>query len=461
MSNINQDIQASHKILAMQEEANEHSDRIVDMLPGIFIVLNERYEILRSNIEFAKTFNIKPENVLRMQFSSIFKRESWEVFARNLKSLENDPTKENIKFELSLDDSGIIPTQHPFYWQLSRMNRGNGAEGNLYTIVGEDITQLRESEKKLLNVFASIPLGILTVNEDGMIEDTYSNYLGYLLNSDDFKEKKFREVLFDPIYEDLSAEEKKGVENLAACLNGSEALFQSQMDTFPKVIYFGNSTKDKKGKFLQISYKPVCYEGVVKRLLVIIEDRTDIIKAEEDQKNANLLEKQSRAVYESAIRDPLTGLYTRLYMQNEVNGLLEAHDNNKFKDASLIMFDVDHFKKFNDTYGHDVGDQVLAAIGSVVLKQSRDGDIPVRFGGEELMVFLKSNCHSARLLAERVRSEVEKLEIKVGDKIVRVTISGGIASHSSGEDIAQLIKRADLKLYQAKDEGRNRIISES
>lgn len=125
------------------------------------------------------------------------------------------------------------------------------------------------------------------------------------------------------------------------------------------------------------------------------------------------------------------------------------------------MFDVDHFKKFNDTYGHDVGDQVLAQIGAVVLKQSRENDIPVRFGGEELMIFLKSNCQTALLVAERVRCEVEKLELKVGDKIVRVTISGGIAAHSKGEDIAQLIKKSDLKLYRAKDEGRNRIVVES
>ena len=85
MSNINQDIQASHKILAMQEEASEHSDRIVDMLPGCFIVLNDQYEILRSNIEFAKSFNLSHESVLRMKFSSIFKQEEWAIFEKNLR----------------------------------------------------------------------------------------------------------------------------------------------------------------------------------------------------------------------------------------------------------------------------------------------------------------------------------------------------------------------------------------
>ena len=164
-------------------------------------------------------------------------------------------------------------------------------------------------------------------------------------------------------------------------------------------------------------------------------------------------------MYESAIRDPLTGLYTRLFMQDEVRRLLEAHDNEEFKDASLIMFDVDHFKNFNDTYGHDIGDKVLAMISAVILKQVRTNDIPIRFGGEELMVFMKSDAKVAGLLAERVRKGIEQLEIIVGDVVVKVTISGGIATRSAGEDIGQMIKQADLKLYKAKEQGRNRIIA--
>ena len=459
MSNINQNIQASHKILEMLEEANENSDQIIDLLPGIFIVLNEHGEILRTNIEFANIFNIAHESALRKKLSSFCKKETWDIFASHFKLFEDDPSRNTIKFELGLDDAGVIPVERPFYWQLSRMTGGNGSEGNIYTIVGEDITQMRASEKKLLSVFASIPLGILTVNEDGAIEDTYSNYLGYLLDSDDFTGKKFREVLFDPIFDDLTEQDKQGVIALEACLNNVETFFYSCIDFFPKMIFFPGSKISKQGKFLHISYKPVIYEGVVKRLLVIIEDRTKIVKAEEDSKSASLLEKQSRAVYESAIRDPLTGLYTRLFMQDEVRRLLEAHDNEEFKDASLIMFDVDHFKNFNDTYGHDIGDKVLAMISAVILKQVRTNDIPIRFGGEELMVFMKSDAKVAGLLAERVRKGIEQLEIIVGDVVVKVTISGGIATRSAGEDIGQMIKQADLKLYKAKEQGRNRIIA--
>ncbi len=98
MSNINHDIQASHKILTMLEEANEHSDKIIDMLPGIFVVLNENHEILRSNIQFAQLFNLNHEKVLRMSFSSIFKKETWAIFSRHLKCLQEDPSTELIKF---------------------------------------------------------------------------------------------------------------------------------------------------------------------------------------------------------------------------------------------------------------------------------------------------------------------------------------------------------------------------
>jgi two-component system, cell cycle response regulator len=467
MSHINQDIQASHKILKLLEEANSYSESIIDRLPGIFLIVNERYEIIRSNIEFADTFGLDYSKILRLNFAQLFRQETWKIFQHHFEYLRDSPQEEGIKFELSVEDlvdsvknTHHLPTESPFYWHLCKMSFGNNAEGELYTVMGEDISQLRESEKKLLNVFASIPLGILTVNEDGNIEDTYSNYLGYLLDCEHFEGKCFSEVIFEPVWNDLSQDEQDSIGHLLDCFNSSESVYQNYSETLPKQIYFNKGVKDKNGKFLQISYKPVIYDGLVKRLLIIIEDRTSIIKAEQDKKKANLLEKQSKAVYESAIRDPLTGLFTRLYMQDAVLKMLGDHDQKTLKEVSLVLFDVDKFKRFNDTYGHDLGDKVLAQIAGVILAQVRKDDIPVRFGGEELMVFLPADLTSCYSLAERVRKKVEALEIMVNDEVVTVTISGGLAGHKEGEDIDRLIKRADLMLYQAKEKGRNQNIYE-
>lgn len=463
MSNINQDIQASHKILTLLEEANAQSESILDNIPGVFLIINEKFEILRGNVECSKIFNIDYEKMLRFDFSSLFEHEVWSLFEKQFLELNSNDDLNSIKFELSIRNKTHFGSEKPFFWHLTKMKGGNDAEGKIYTLMGEDISQLRESENKLLNVFASIPLGILTINEEGNVEDTYSSYLSYLLSSNDFNGHSFKDIIFEPIMDDLTRDEIKGIDNIYACLNNSETFFEATSDSFPKQVFFHKKTapdepaskKRKEGKFLKISYKPVAYQGVVKRLLLIIEDRTTIIKAEKDQANATKMEKQSKALYEAAIRDPLTGLYTRLYMEESVQDLFDKQDENELADISLVMFDIDHFKHVNDTYGHDIGDIVLKEVAAIILKLVSDTDIPIRFGGEEFLIFLPQNKEAGFSLAEQVRKEVEKQVVNIDELALNVTISGGIAGRQPGEAVLQLTKRADTLLYEAKEGGRN------
>ena len=460
MSNINQDVQASHKVLTLLEKANAHSEKIIDELPGVFLVINEQNTILRGNLVSSRIFNVDYEDLLRTNFSKLFKHETWLIFQRHFQQLASDETKTSAKFELGICDHSDGSVEKPFYWHLTKMQDSNRAEGLIYSLMGEDISELRDAENRLSSIFANIPLGILTLDEHGNIEDTYSSFLFCLLGGGDFKGKSFRDVVFEPIEHDLTSDEKIGVDNIFACLNNEERNFVILAESFPKRIFFYTDNRKNEGKYLQISYQSVVYDGIVKRLLIILEDRTAIINAEKEQERANLIERQSRAIYESAIRDPLTGLFTRLYMDDRAEVMLNNHNRHDISSACLVMFDVDHFKLVNDTYGHDVGDKVLKEIAAVILHQARNTDLPVRFGGEEFMVFLPTTSQFGYLLAERVREKVSKLVIPVEDKLVSVTISGGIASHKEGESLTQLIKRADQMLYKAKKAGRNRNIEE-
>ena len=456
MSNLNQDIQASHKILDLLERANVQSEAIVDGLPGIFLILNDKGQILRGNTEAARVLGIDPEDLLRTECSRLFKLEAWQIFQEHLKQLSD----KSVRFELAVSGGRGLKDDRPYYWRLSRIDAPTNAEGQLFYLMGEDISELRETENKLSNVFANIPLGILTVDEAGNIEDTYSSYLIWLLGGGDFRGKSFREIVFDPIRDDLSEEALQGIRNIESTLNNDQSRFDELVDSFPTQIFFYRNDSKRGGKFLQISYKPVVYEGVVKRLLVILEDRTKVVEAERERERANLIERQSRAIYESAIRDPLTGLFTRLYMEDRVEALINSHDRNDVPDVAMIMFDIDHFKVFNDTYGHDVGDCVLKQVAEVILEQVRKTDIPVRFGGEEFMVFISADAQAAVKLAERIRKKVAALPLEVEDKQVQVTISGGVAKHQNNETLDNFIKRADQFLYKSKREGRNRITSE-
>ncbi len=124
------------------------------------------------------------------------------------------------------------------------------------------------------------------------------------------------------------------------------------------------------------------------------------------------------------------------------------------------MMDVDHFKHFNDTYGHEAGDHVLKEFGHLLQNQVRESDIACRFGGEEFTLILpEADCDTASDIGNRIRSAVMDLQLVVGRQpLGRVTISGGIAVFpEDGDTIQQLLARSDEALYDAKKNGRNRI----
>ncbi len=147
-------------------------------------------------------------------------------------------------------------------------------------------------------------------------------------------------------------------------------------------------------------------------------------------------------------------------MQDSEQRLLSIHNRDAWADIALAICDIDHFKRINDTYGHVVGDKVLKTVGSVLLEEIRSTDIPVRYGGEGFAVFMPTHTVEAGVqFAERLRQKVEEIKFQGTDRKERfsITISVGIAFHQQKESLQQLIQRADEKLYQAKESGRNKV----
>lgn len=161
---------------------------------------------------------------------------------------------------------------------------------------------------------------------------------------------------------------------------------------------------------------------------------------------------------EAAIHDPLTGLYTRLYMNEWIQTALRVHMRDAGAGFALVIFDLDNFKSINDTYGHMVGDAVLREIGRIISSSVRAEDLAVRYGGEELAVFVRfSEPEEVLALAERIRAKLEESGVQTSAGHVPVTASAGVAFHMAGETLNALFARADEKLYEAKESGRNRI----
>jgi diguanylate cyclase (GGDEF)-like protein len=150
-----------------------------------------------------------------------------------------------------------------------------------------------------------------------------------------------------------------------------------------------------------------------------------------------------------SLRDPLTHLANRRMMGDFLTRQFDLV-RRYHKHLSLIMVDIDFFKKYNDTYGHEAGDRVLIQVASILRKQLRKSDLAARYGGEEfLLIMPETDGGAASLLAERIRRVVEQQ--------TPVTVSMGIACYPDDEDAGGLIHRADMALYQAKDGGRNRV----
>lgn len=151
------------------------------------------------------------------------------------------------------------------------------------------------------------------------------------------------------------------------------------------------------------------------------------------------------------ITDNLTGLFARHYLNERIN-----RKQSKDASGSLIVVDIDHFKKVNDTYGHQVGDDILIQVSDIITSSIRDGDIAARWGGEELAIYLPSlNLEQTERVAERIRSRVES------ETSPQVTVSCGISEWCSTDEkisVESLFYKADMALYEAKHLGRNCIM---
>ena len=161
-----------------------------------------------------------------------------------------------------------------------------------------------------------------------------------------------------------------------------------------------------------------------------------------------------------SVRDGLTGLFNRRYLEESISREVArvARDGTQL---GIIMFDLDHFKRVNDTYGHDMGDAVLRQIGSLLLEHVRDEDIPCRYGGEEFTIILPgADLETSRGRAEELRQLVASMTVQWGGQIIgNLSVSLGVSCYPlHGSSWQEALKAADQALYSAKHTGRKRVV---
>ncbi len=164
------------------------------------------------------------------------------------------------------------------------------------------------------------------------------------------------------------------------------------------------------------------------------------------------LHETSVQLREAAERDHLTGVYNRQFLVNQLGSISDADR------AVMLMADIDHFKRINDTYGHIAGDRVITYVARCLAENCRDGDVVSRFGGEEFaVVMIGASLEQGLHAAERMRAAVANANLVIDGEHVPVTISVGVAARQRTQEANGVLRAADKALYEAKENGRDRV----
>jgi diguanylate cyclase (GGDEF)-like protein/PAS domain S-box-containing protein len=210
-------------------------------------------------------------------------------------------------------------------------------------------------------------------------------------------------------------------------------------------------------KWVEVSANLVFEEG---RFAGYIGTTRDITEKKEYECQLNKYIQELRIINakleKMATTDILTGAYNRRKFEDDLNSIINKKEKQDIQ-FSLILFDIDHFKIINDLFGHKIGDLVLHRISELVLDNIRTTDRLFRWGGEEFIIILpEANLESAKIVAGKIRDIIQNVDFGIKK---RITISLGVGEYIANENTDQIISRLDKVLYQAKSQGRNRVVS--
>lgn len=310
------------------------------------------------------------------------------------------------------------------------------------------------------------PCGFLSINHEGIITDinqTFLQWMGY--KQADLINKHIEILMSTPnklifhSYFYPSINLNKHIEELFISLKHHDGLsipflLNAKLFTENKLEYIDCILVKMKKR---IDYELELRSTKKQMEAAYTEKKQALAKLEQihleiEQKQAELLSMNASLV-ELSETDKLTSLKNRRYFQEKLEEQLSNYEKSA-SPFSLFILDIDHFKKVNDTFGHQVGDEVLAQLAQLLKNQARSLDTVARYGGEEFVVILpETDQHEAKAIAEQLRQAVEQAKWQTG----RITVSVGIATAIKTDNETTILQRADKALYASKENGRNRI----
>jgi len=303
----------------------------------------------------------------------------------------------------------------------------------------------------------------------------YNSALNKIINETLARNGKLTEADLEQIYETYLSQIKTTdrIDKVGARVIGEIDDVMTLIDDALGMSASYDDTLSGATKELSVAKNPDQVKAIVQSLTKSTREMRETNRALRDRLRLSKseisdLQQSLEAIRAESLTDPLTGLGNRKYFDRSIDVAVENALANG-EPLSLLMFDIDHFKSFNDSYGHLTGDQVLRLVGMSLKQTIKGQDITARYGGEEFAVVLPNTALRQALTVapippSRIPRAVMAKELKkksTGEILGRVTISVGVSMLKPGDDTDSLIERADACLYAAKRNGRNRVICEA
>ena len=301
----------------------------------------------------------------------------------------------------------------------------------------------------LVDMLESVEVGLVVLDLDFRVQA----WNGFMENHSGITASKIRDKVIFDVFPDIPKAWLTRKVDAVALLNTRGFTSWEQR---PYLFKFRNTrpiTGTEEFMFQNLTISPLSGpSGQVEKVCLMVYDVTDIASSK------RALERANEQLAKLSMTDRLTGLLNRGTWENLVDAEYERY--RRYGQAtSLVMFDIDHFKKVNDTHGHLAGDEVIKHTASVTKGALRQSDTAGRYGGEEFGIILpETDAEGARIICERIRETIEQSVVETSVAPIQYTISMGIAQLNDGpENYMQWMQRADKALYAAKEGGRNRV----
>jgi signal transduction histidine kinase/PAS domain-containing protein len=267
-------IRANHELILDLCRAKDALEQVNDRLPDLFGICTAEGIIVKANTAYSKLVQIDHEDIAYSSMDKLFRSETYRIIHESIKYMIKNNLND-FSLELPIDKQNFDKL---FHWTFSRFDSVSDRRGQLLSFVGKDITRLRDLEGKLANIFTAIPLGVVTINSEKKIEWPYSAYTELLVKRKDLNGLTIEDGLFGNSLRYMNHTQKDSVQILLNQMGGEEQWFDMTKDQFPLEIPVGESTDIDPTGWIGLSYSPIIRQGIVDKVLVVVEDITERVR---------------------------------------------------------------------------------------------------------------------------------------------------------------------------------------